>query len=206
MGQTRDATRTRQKIMEAALEEFAAHGVAGARVEAIALRAGVRKQLLYHYFPSKEALLDDVLQRAVRDKLEAISQGGDLGALMQARFAVAARDPQLLRLLMWEALEYPATEQIVAEAERRQSARQQTDAIVAGQQRGELPADFRPELLQMALVALASFPLSFPQISLMLLGRTPDDPAFQAEWTEFLGEIGRRMSPQLNTCKIIPSD
>ena len=41
--------------MDAALEEFTARGFAGARVEAIALRAGVRKQLLYHYFPSKEA-------------------------------------------------------------------------------------------------------------------------------------------------------
>lgn len=195
MGQTRDAERTRQKITDAALAEFAAHGVAGARVEAIARRAGVRKQLLYHYFPSKEALLDDVVQRAVRDKLVAISQSGDFGTVLQARFAVAANDPVQRRLIMWEALAYPATGQIVAEAERRKSARAQTDAIAAGQQRGELPADIRPELLHMALVALTAFPLSFPQITMMLLGCSPDDPAFQAEWGSFLREIGRRLSP-----------
>ncbi len=57
MGDLRDAARTRQKIMEAARDEFAARGFAGARVEAIARRAGLSKQLLYHYFANKEALI-----------------------------------------------------------------------------------------------------------------------------------------------------
>lgn len=181
--------------MDAALEEFTARGFAGARVEAIALRAGVRKQLLYHYFPSKEALLQDVLQRTVRDKLEAVSEGGDLGAIMRARFAVAAKDPVVLRLLMWEALEYPETRRIVAEQERREVVRLQTEAVAAGQRRGELPAEFRPELLQLAFAALASYPLIFSQITELLMGRSADDPEFRAEWAAFLQAIGSRLSP-----------
>ncbi len=47
---------TRQRILDAALREFAANGLAGARTEAIATAAGVNKALLYYYFDSKEKL------------------------------------------------------------------------------------------------------------------------------------------------------
>src|ERR1700757_3924227 len=64
------STETRQRILDAAAREFAAHGLAGARTEAIARAAGVNKALLYYYFNSKEALyqaaLEDIAAR-VRD-------------------------------------------------------------------------------------------------------------------------------------------
>jgi TetR/AcrR family transcriptional regulator len=47
---------TRQRILDAALREFAANGLAGARTEAIATAAGVNKALIYYYFDSKEKL------------------------------------------------------------------------------------------------------------------------------------------------------
>ena len=47
---------TRGRILDAALSEFAAHGLAGARTETIAIAAGVNKALLYYYFASKEKL------------------------------------------------------------------------------------------------------------------------------------------------------
>lgn len=47
---------TRTRILDAALREFAAHGLAGARTERIAESAGVNKALLYYYFASKEQL------------------------------------------------------------------------------------------------------------------------------------------------------
>jgi TetR/AcrR family transcriptional regulator len=47
---------TRTRILEAALGEFAGHGLAGARTERIATAAGVNKALLYYYFDSKEKL------------------------------------------------------------------------------------------------------------------------------------------------------
>ncbi len=47
---------TRARILEAALREFSANGLAGARTEQIAAAAGVNKALLYYYFASKEKL------------------------------------------------------------------------------------------------------------------------------------------------------
>jgi AcrR family transcriptional regulator len=47
---------TRQKILDAALEEFSRHGLGGARVERIARRANANKRMIYYYFGSKEDL------------------------------------------------------------------------------------------------------------------------------------------------------
>lgn len=58
----RDPTATRQKLLTAARREFAARGLAGARVDDIAARAGVNKQLVYHYFGDKDALYLAVLE------------------------------------------------------------------------------------------------------------------------------------------------
>ncbi len=58
---------SRNKILTAALVEFADQGLAGARMDGIAAAAGVNKALLYYYFRSKDALyaavLDEFLQR-----------------------------------------------------------------------------------------------------------------------------------------------
>ena len=48
--------RTRERILQAAIVEFSEHGLAGARISAIAAAAHVNKALLYYYFTDKEAL------------------------------------------------------------------------------------------------------------------------------------------------------
>src|SRR5438874_13735412 len=58
----RDPAATRRKLLTAARREFASRGLAGARVDNIAARAGVNKQLLYHYFGDKDALYLAVLE------------------------------------------------------------------------------------------------------------------------------------------------
>ena len=60
----RDADRTRAGILAAATDEFAAHGLGGARVDRIAARAGSNKRMLYYYFGDKEALYVAVLEGA----------------------------------------------------------------------------------------------------------------------------------------------
>ena len=60
----RDADRSQTGILDAALAEFAALGLCGARVDRIAERAGVNKRLIYYYFGSKEDLFLAVLERA----------------------------------------------------------------------------------------------------------------------------------------------
>lgn len=51
---SRDPRRTKLKLLNAARKEFADKGLNGARVDGIASRAGVNKQLLYYYFGDKE--------------------------------------------------------------------------------------------------------------------------------------------------------
>lgn len=59
----RQPARTRGNILAAATAEFAAHGLAGARVDEIAARAGANKRMIYQYFGNKEALWLTVLER-----------------------------------------------------------------------------------------------------------------------------------------------
>ena len=56
--------RTRKLILKHAMAEFATKGYDGARVDSIALRFGLSKNMLYHYFGSKEGLFIAVLEDA----------------------------------------------------------------------------------------------------------------------------------------------
>lgn len=60
----RDADRSQKDILGAALDEFAEHGLGGARMDRIAERAAVNKRLIYYYFENKESLFLAVLERA----------------------------------------------------------------------------------------------------------------------------------------------
>ena len=64
----RNPQQTQQRILEAALQEFAAKGFAGARVDVIARRARINKRMLYHYFGDKEGLFREVLRRKIADR------------------------------------------------------------------------------------------------------------------------------------------
>ncbi|QMV03386.1 TetR family transcriptional regulator [Devosia sp. D6-9] len=63
----RDAEKTKALILKAARDEFCEQGFNGARVDAIAARAGANKRLLYHYYGNKEALYSAVLLDAYRE-------------------------------------------------------------------------------------------------------------------------------------------
>src|SRR5580693_6007073 len=64
MGSRGQPEESRAAILQAAAQEFADHGIAGARTDAIAREAGVNKALLYYYFKDKETLYDAVLDNA----------------------------------------------------------------------------------------------------------------------------------------------
>src|SRR5215213_5474718 len=59
-----DPEKTRERILLHATAEFAARGYDGARVDGIARRCRLSKNMLYHYFGSKEGLFIAVLERA----------------------------------------------------------------------------------------------------------------------------------------------
>src|SRR5271156_3222331 len=73
--QAERSAETRSRILDAALSEFAANGLAGARTEQIATTAGVNKALIYYYFESKEKLYSAALEMVsgrVRDRSMAV--------------------------------------------------------------------------------------------------------------------------------------
>jgi AcrR family transcriptional regulator len=59
-----------QQILEAAFEVFGEHGLAGARLDDIAKRAGVAKGTIYLYFPNKEALFKEMIRQTIIAHLE----------------------------------------------------------------------------------------------------------------------------------------
>ncbi len=66
----RDPERTRQRILAAAIEEFAERGSSGARVDSIARRADINERMLYYYFKNKDELFLAVMEdtyRGIRD-------------------------------------------------------------------------------------------------------------------------------------------
>jgi TetR/AcrR family transcriptional regulator len=199
MGQIRDAARTRNKIVAAAKKEFAARGLAGARIESIARRAKLTKQLLYHYFPGKEALFDEILEHAIQERKATADAADDPRTMFSRRFAAAAADPVWVRFLTWEAAEFPSQRRITRREIREETIKHQTNAILARQFRGRLPQTIKAELLQLAIFALATYPLAFAQITEMVTGMTPDDPAFQSEWSEFLDQLGALVASMAKT-------
>ena len=103
----RDPAATRQKLLTAARREFADRGLAGARVDEIAARAGVNKQLVYHYFGDKDALYLAVLEwvyeeiRAQERKLnlEGLPPQQAIKRLIEASFDHLAAHPDFIVLL-----------------------------------------------------------------------------------------------------------
>jgi TetR/AcrR family transcriptional regulator len=81
--QTERADQTRGRILEAAVHEFSANGLAGARTEQIAEAAGVNKALLYYYFSNKQALYDAALEsvanRVVTSSMAAMGSARSAG-------------------------------------------------------------------------------------------------------------------------------
>ena len=71
---SRDADRSTFAILAAARDEFAEHGLGGARMERIAERAALDKRLIYYYFVNKDSLFRAVLEHTYRDIREAEKQ------------------------------------------------------------------------------------------------------------------------------------
>lgn len=84
----RDIERTEKQIIEAAAVEFAENGFKGARVDAIAKRAGINKAMIYYIFGGKErlhiAVLKNMIEAKTKNVFEKISNGNvDLTDLLQ---------------------------------------------------------------------------------------------------------------------------
>ncbi|MCC3273530.1 TetR family transcriptional regulator [Arthrobacter zhangbolii] len=104
----RDAEATRERILSAATIEFAAHGLAGGRVERIAAQARSNVRMIYAYYGSKSGLFDATVADALRRMAENVPpRSEDLAGWAGDVFDHHQRFPEVLRLSMWARLERP---------------------------------------------------------------------------------------------------
>ncbi|WP_051951841.1 TetR family transcriptional regulator [Actinacidiphila yeochonensis] len=133
----RDAQATKAILLRAATAEFADHGLAGARIDRIAERAGANKRLLYVYFGDK----NQVFEAVVQDQAEAVLAAapladGDLCAFAAARYDYVLANPEARRIATWRSFEQ--AEPTEAEVD---SFRDRVEAVAAAQRAGKLRAD-----------------------------------------------------------------
>ena len=104
----RDAQATRERILNAAIDEFSRNGLAGARVEAIAAAAPANKQSIYAYFGSKEQLFEAAFSAVIERLTEAVPlTEDDLPGYAGRLFDHHLAHPEVLRMAMWRQLERP---------------------------------------------------------------------------------------------------
>lgn len=128
----RDPDAKRQQLLDAGLAEFAAHGIAGARMDRIAQRAGCSAGLVYTYFGGKDALFEAVFAEIVARTVADIPiTPDDLPAYAGRLFDSHEAHPELVRLVAWYQLERSAPVPVVLRANKAKA-----DAIRAAQRSG----------------------------------------------------------------------
>jgi TetR/AcrR family transcriptional regulator, fatty acid metabolism regulator protein len=142
----------RARLLQAAVRVFARKGFHGARVGDVAAEAGVAHGLVYHYFSSKDELLETIFRDTWTALLAAMREveDGDDSAREQLRKVGAivlrtwTRDPDLVRVLVNEVTRGPQLQREIAEI--RQAFRAIERIVASGQERGQLRRGLDPRL------------------------------------------------------------
>lgn len=151
---TRDAAATKARILQAATEEFATHGIAGARVDRVAASAGCNKNMIYIYFGSKDLLFEAVFAASIAELVQAAPFDADnLPAYAGALFDFYLANPHLIRLATWHSLERPGGLRSLPIAVESRKAKHK--AVAAAQAAGRVDAGLPPEHLLGLVYSLA---------------------------------------------------
>lgn len=186
----RDPERTRERILDAALVEFGEHGFAGARINAIASRAGVNEQLISYYFDSKEGLYRTVQGRWQATSADTSEPELPIAEVVAAFLRLNVEQRFYARLLVWDGLADTGSDAddsdgyfsgMVEELRRRQRA-------------GELADDLDPAYVLLLLFAAVLAPTVIPQIARRFTGLSVDSPTFQATYAEQLRRVVERLA------------
>lgn len=180
----RDADATRQRLLDAALAEFAEHGIAGARVDRIAAQANSNKAQIYHYFGGKAQLFDAVYGSIVRRVVESTPiDVHDLPGYAAKLARMYDVHPEVMRLAVWHRLE-PGESGVQALAV--EATGHKVDLIAKAQEDGVLPKRFPPAvLLGLVLHVSATWTEANPEFP----GELPDADARY----EYVAEAVRRL-------------
>lgn len=151
----RQADETRRRILEAATEEFARYGIAGARVDRIAAVSGMSKPMIYTYFGPKERLFDAVFDAHVVANSDRVPfTARDLPGYAALLYDDYLADPALVRLIMWKRLERLEAGYLFAGHEDRD--REHLGQIREAQRSGVVRPDLEPGDVWSILIATAA--------------------------------------------------
>ncbi|HUO98960.1 MAG TPA: TetR/AcrR family transcriptional regulator [Rhizomicrobium sp.] len=152
------------EILEAALSVFAEKGYAAARMEDIAVKAGVTKGTIYLYFPSKEEVFKSLARQHVGDTLrDAIVQARDyqgsvrdflamMITIMSAKIE-SGHVAVLPKIIIAESGNFPELARFWREEVIDKALGMLSGVIASGQARGEVRADVLPEYVARLCVA-----------------------------------------------------
>jgi AcrR family transcriptional regulator len=166
----------RRRILEAAVRVFAAQGYDASRVGDVAKEAGVAYGLVYHYYESKEAVLEAVFREAWGRLLAAVALAEETGANAAEQLELVVKivlrawrdDPDLVRLLVREVTRNP---HIQDELDEIGQAFASLERMVS---RGQADGTFRAEL-DPKLAAWMLYGALEEVLTGWVLGQLPDD-------------------------------
>lgn len=189
-----DTEGTKQKILDAAVIEFAQRGPDATTVEKIANLAGVNKERVYYYFGDKRALFSTVL----RGELAKVAMSvpliscteEDIGDYAARCFDYHRDHPELSRLMRWEGLIFDG--EVPDEAQRREHYSNKVQAMADSQRQGKVTRELDADHLAFLILALAGWWSAVPQVARMLTGR--DDDAENTRRRASVVEAARRLA------------
>lgn len=151
----RDVQETKKRLLDAATNEFALRGIAGARVDRIAELAGCSKALIYDYFGNKDQLFDAVYDALVVAIVQGVPiDASDLPEYAGRLFDQYQASPEILRLTVWDILERGgagARLNVVQAANQSKIA-----AIEQAQRDGRVPDRWSPDELLLLVLSIST--------------------------------------------------
>lgn len=163
---------TKALVLKAATEEFAEYGLAGARIDRIAERAGANKRLLYVYFGDKNQLFDAVVQEQTEAVLRSVPlDDGDLCAFATARFDYILANPDSRRIAAWRTFEQPEPS-----ASERRAFQTRIEAVEEAQLAGRVRTDISATDLFAFVLRMTESWLSAPPALQAAGGEDPLSP------------------------------
>jgi len=187
----RDSERTRTLILDAASTEFGAHGYAGARISAIATRAGVNQQLISYYFDGKEGLYQAMSQRWQQRQHELVPPGTPLPEQLRRNALEALHNPEGVRLLAWSGLQYTGPDDDPDHHPRARMLAETVDELRASQRSGRLPAEVDPACLLVMLMAAAMATTTLPHVIEGVCGTDPRSPELIEHFADQVAVLAR---------------
>jgi AcrR family transcriptional regulator len=188
-----DPESTKSRIFDAAVEEFAEHGSAGARVDRIAAKARANKESIYRYFGTKDELLRRVIDQYLDERGEQMEpQSRELPAYASDLMQFHAENPEYLRMALWEALEFGGVLDPGTMAHRRQHYEEKIASVEEQQRAGLIDPDLDPRHLLAVVFGMANYWSVLPQLLRLLFGREVTEEDLAAH-REFVAECVRRI-------------